>query len=133
MSRTLVQVKCDNRLDLSSSFKFIWFKMDFSQQLQDLWIYLNEENETLHIPLIYIVIPVCAITIIMCFVCCFFCLRACLEPSEVHFVPRSLPTMPVQMRRNTVDIIRVPDRSLSRGSIGMTSSESDTHFDMRVP
>lgn len=107
--RKLVQLNCSNRLCFSLIFKFIGVKMDFSQQLQDLWIYLNEENETLHMPLIYIVMPVCVLTVIMWFVCCFFCLRACFQPSEVHFVPSFLPTMPVLRRRNTADIIRMPE------------------------
>lgn len=124
MSRSLVQLNCSNQLGLSFGFKFIWVKMDFLQQLQDLWIYLNEENETLHMPLIYIVMLVCVIAIIMCFVLCLFCPRACFGSSEVHFVSRSLP-VPVPMRRNTSDIIRMPERALSTRSIEVTSSDVD--------
>lgn len=122
MSREFVKLNCSTSIGVSFGFKFCEVKMGFSQQLEDFWIYLNEENDTLRIPLVYIVIPMCAVTIVLFFLCCYFCLRACQEP-ELRFVPRSLPTMP--MRRSTADIIRMPETVQPRLSIEITSSDEE--------
>ncbi|XP_064553080.1 uncharacterized protein LOC135438636 [Drosophila montana] len=90
--------------------------MDFTAEFEKFWAYLNESDNFLHIPLLYVVIPLACLTLLLLNCCCFCCLTQCCEETEVRFVPRSVPTLPA--RRNTADIIRpgVDNRQTASGS-----------------
>ncbi|KAH8417852.1 hypothetical protein KR222_007102 [Zaprionus bogoriensis] len=83
--------------------------------LSKLWESLLKTDETLHIPLIYVVVPLGVIALVSLF-CCIFCwIRCCCEETEVNVVANVAPT-PLPRRRCDADYVIAPSRRNVRQS-----------------